>query len=164
MSNNDAPHDNGHEGIHVIGFFPTRFDPSVPDLILISANNEVRLLNRNRCNKPCTEKDRRMAIKASLRLKANQWVIVDKGELKPIKLNELGSWRDDTAAALVQQAMEIKGDPLVVLKLLESAANLRSLNLASLASTLSAQRANADERLEDVFRRVRENGEGQTNP
>lgn len=160
MSSDGVFYDSDHESIHVIGFFSTKFDPSVPDAIMIDKNDDVKIMSKNRVERPCTNKDRHTISKADLWLGSGEWVVVEGGELRPISINEIDHWRDKLAMELVQKAMEVKGDPLRVLNMLESAANLRSLSLPDFASTLSKQRANGDETLSEVFLRVQNNHEG----
>ena len=86
-------------------------------------------------------------------------MVVD-GRPKSVKLEDLSEWRDQAAVDLVQKAMGTKGDPLHVLNMLESAAKLRSLDLAGFVTTLNVQRSNDDESLGEVFLRVRGTREG----
>jgi hypothetical protein len=150
----------------VIGFFPTKFDPSVPDVIMIEKNDVAKIMSKvHSVERPCTREDRRAVSRADLWLGSEEWVVLEEGKLKPISTAEIGRWRDRIAAELVQKATEMKGDPLRVLNMLESAANLRSLSLPDFALTLSKQRASKDETLSEVFLRVRDNqGEGQKGP
>jgi len=154
MSNNGVFRDSCSESVHVIGYLPTKFDPFIPDAVLTEQNGTVMMLFKDRSVKICTDAERSAAIKTSLRLGCEEWIVID-GDPKPMLLSDMGGWRDRIAVKVVQKAMEIKGEPLRVLNMVESAAKLKSLDLAGFVSTLSTQRANEGENLEAVFLRVR---------
>lgn len=159
MSRGDILPGDGRESVHVIGYFPTKFDPSIPDALLIEDEGVAKTLHLDRSKTPYSEKDRAQAKVINLHMKMGEWLVVDEHP-KVIPMDDLKMWRDRTAIDLVQRAMEIKGNPLKVLNMLESAARLRSLDLADFVSKLSTQRASASEPLEKVFLRVRGNRAG----
>jgi hypothetical protein len=159
MSHGDIFLGDDSESIHVIGYFPTKFDPSIPDALLIEDGGVAKTLHLDRSKKSCVEKDHTQATMTDLRMKAGEWLVVDERP-KVVPMADLQKWRDRTAVDLVQRAMETKGSPLKVLNMLESAARLRSLDLVDFVSKLSTQRASASEPLEEVFLRVRGNRTG----
>lgn len=158
MSNDNFFLDCDAKSFHVTGYFPSKFDPFIPDAILIEKENQELVLTKDFLEKPRSKHDK--VVKVNLRLKHGEWVVAEAGSLTVMAFCAIGDWRDRTAVDLVQKAMEIKKDPLRVLNMLESAARLRSFDLEDFASRLSTQRANACESLEEVFLRVRDNHQG----
>ena len=154
MSGDGILPDGDSESIHVVGYLPTRFDPSIPDAVLIEKNGIVKM-SKDWSEQACTNQERTSAIETNLKMTRGEWLVIDDGA-KILPLSDLGPWRDRMASELVQKAGEIKGDPLRVLKMLESAAHLRSLDLEMLLKMLKIQRTDGDENLEKVFLRVRD--------
>jgi hypothetical protein len=138
------------EGFHVVGWFPTEF-ASIPEAVLIEKSGRVLMLKQD-----LSEHDLPTAPHAALdiELKKHQWIVSNNGP-RVVDRDEVGRWRDKTATDLVQEAMLLKGNPLRVLKILESAAKLRSLDLSSFVAALQTQRTTEDENLGSVFFRVR---------
>jgi hypothetical protein len=163
MSSSNILPDGVFEGVHIIGYLPTKFDPAVPDAVLIEQGGIQKVLFKDRKEKLCTDREQAAAVKADLHIGAKEWLVINDGNIQPMSLSDIGGWRDRVAVELVQHAMEIRGEPLRVLNMLESAAKLRSLDLADFVSVLNTQRANEDESLGEVFLRVRgSRPEGQT--
>ena len=143
----------------MIGYPPTRLNPHIPDFVLTEHDGAAMVLFRDMATRSCSDEERSTAISIDLRIGQGEWVVVD-GRPKSVKLEDLSEWRDQAAVDLVQKAMGTKGDPLHVLNMLESAAKLRSLDLAGFVTTLNVQRSNDDESLGEVFLRVRGTREG----
>lgn len=143
-----------HESVHIIGFFPTKFNPHIPDEVLIETNGTVKILSKNRT---ISSHNNSKFTEINIIINPEEWITIDGGKVSCIKLSDIDQWCDRVATELVQQALKIRGQPLTVLVMLESAAKLRSLNLADFVSVLKTQRTNEDESLENVFLRVKDN-------
>jgi len=148
------------EGIHVIGYLSAKFDPQIPDALLCERSGGVKILLRDGTDRECSDEELRSAIRTDLFMDRGQWLVVADERPRILSAEDVGRWRDRTATDLVQRAMETRGEPLRVLRMLESAARLRSLNLADFVSSLTTRRADADEGLDRVFLRVRGSREG----
>jgi len=154
MSDAGAVCSGGSESLHVIGWFPTELNPSIPMIVLVEEAGRTFALGRDWTERKCPPEVRAKAVAPDIELRRDQWIVVD-GEPRPMLQAEMGPWSSRTAAELVQKAMQVKGDPLRVLKMLESAASLRNLDLGSFVSALQTQRTDGDGSLGEVFLRVR---------
>lgn len=151
--------DDSFQSVHVTGYFPTTLDLFIPDIVVVDLDGLPAILERNFSVRPHTDQEK-IPTPVDVILARGQWVAILDGSMLVMSVEELESWRSRKAIELVQSAMEIRGSPLKVLRMLESAALLRNLNLGDFVSTLKTQRANESENLESVFLRVRGNQAG----
>ncbi len=154
MSRTDALPGGVRESLHVIGWFPSGLDPTIPEIVLAERAGREFVCARDLAERECAPELRQQAVRIDIVLSPGQWIVVE-GEPRAMLWADISSWRDQAATRLVQEAMQLKGDPLRVFKMLESAASLRNLNLGNIVSTLRTQRAAEDESLGSVFLRVR---------
>lgn len=161
MHDDSVFHNVDRESFHVIGLFPHRFSTHVPNSVLISTSQGFAELHKS--GSIHAVDDASHAMETDFLLGDGEWVVVEDGKPTPVAAEKIIEWRDRVSMGLVQKAGKIKGSPLEAICILENSADLRSLDLTDLASTLREQRANEDEGLDRVFLRVRNNSAaGQT--
>lgn len=143
------------QSVRIIGYFPVKLDPHIPDRVLAEIDGETVILEKNGFFSSYQEQEKSSVIKAEAVLFEGEWVVISNREMRVMPLADMDCWKNNMASKLVQEAMTIKGNPLKTLNMLESAAFLRNLDLGGFVSTLKTQRGNEDESLESVFLRVR---------
>lgn len=167
MFDDDILHNSDSEGVLVVGYPPSKFDPSIPGTLFIKKDCHYAALSQGGIEKQATDEDMLEAIPCKAFLRAGEWAAVSDGKLMVMPIEDLMQWRNQKAIEMVKMATNIRNNPIKTLRILESAANLRSLNLADFVSVLKAQRAqhaNGDEDLGSVFLRVRGNRPGGQKP
>jgi hypothetical protein len=137
----------------VIGCPAIKLNTFIPNEVVIELDNlkKCLLINSGIQNYDDTKPTR----KVDLIMSSSQWIVIDSKKPVVIEKSEIEKWKNRRSEELVKEASGIKGNPLRVLDLLESAAKLKSFELSDFVRKLGEQRKDENESLEDLFLRVR---------
>ena len=148
---------SGHdsEGVCVVGYLPTKFTAFIPNAVLIKKDEAEIILEQNHSFRECSDEELTSIVRVSLVILKGEWIVVEDGIARVISLEKMNVWRGKKAEEMVRTAANLKGNPLLVLNLLEGASKLRDFDLRDFVSVLKAKRT-TEESLDAVFLRVRD--------